>query len=245
MKRILLIVLAFAGILTVQSQHLVLKDSNVVLAPGATVTVNADVTAITVSKGLGITNNAADTLWVKVKKVELNVLATTVNSFCWVQCYSPMTFVSPDALAIPGGGFTNTQSFVADYFPNGQEGTTAMAYVFFDQSNPSDSVLVYMNFTTDVSSIEDLMARGLISLSNAYPNPAGNSVSLDYKLPADVKNGKVVVRNLLGSTVKEVKMTTGSNKLTLNVADLVEGIYFYSYVLDNQVASTKKLVIKR
>jgi hypothetical protein len=245
MKRIILLWIALAGIITVNSQHLVLSDDGTTLSPGATVTVNADAASPTVSKHLAITNNHTDTLRIKVKKVELNVLANTINTFCWVQCYSPTTYVSPDALALPGGGYTDLTSFVADYFPNGQEGTTALAFVFFDQANPSDSVLVYINFNTTISSIEDLMARGLLSFSNAYPNPAASSVSLDYKIPADVKNARLVVRNLLGSTVREIKVGSGSGKLNLNVADMVEGIYFYSFVINNQVATTKKLVIKR
>ena len=58
----------------------------------------------------------------------------------------------------------------------------------------------------------------------AYPNPATETVTIDYSLP---KDGTLVVRNLLGSVVKTVTLTAGTGSARIDIATLPQGVYTY------------------
>lgn len=76
------------------------------------------------------------------------VVARTVNSlfpghntyFCWVQCYSNMTNVSPDHITLAPG--SNTDLFRGDLETFAVSGISSISYCFYDVNNTSDSVCV-------------------------------------------------------------------------------------------------------
>ncbi|MBR1774019.1 MAG: T9SS type A sorting domain-containing protein [Bacteroidales bacterium] len=79
----------------------------------------------------------------------------------------------------------------------------------------------------------------------AQPNPATNTTTVSYSVPAKYRNAKIVVRNTLGSVVKENSIKTGvAGKSAINVAELANGVYFYSIVADGATLVTKKLIVK-
>ena len=84
-----------------------------------------------------------------------------------------------------------------------------------------------------------------VDFSEAYPNPARDQVSFDYSLPAGINEARVVVRDILGSTVKTSLITDQEGKLVINTEDLTSGLYFYSVIINDKIALSKKLVINR
>jgi len=80
--------------------------------------------------------------------------------------------------------------------------------------------------------------------SEAYPNPASQYVSFDYLIPNANTKAKVVIYNILGKEVKDIAFPEQSGTLKANTSDLVEGIYFYSFVINNKSEVTQKLIIK-
>ncbi|MDX6748155.1 T9SS type A sorting domain-containing protein [Polaribacter sp. PL03] len=79
---------------------------------------------------------------------------------------------------------------------------------------------------------------------NAYPNPSNGFINLDYKLPENIKNGKILVYNLNGIKVKEYKVDNHVNSLKLNNENLSSGTYIYSIIAGNYKSKPLKLIIK-
>lgn len=180
---------------------------------------------------------------VKCRKMEVEVVANTSNTFCWGLCYAPSVFLSPLTITIAPGD--TTQEFSGHYMPGGNEGVTKMCYSFFDESNPNDSTYFYVNYNGTYSvGIEDQMAESAF-VSHPYPNPASSMVSFDYMLPAGSSKAKISIHNLLGAKVKEINIAGIEGKISLNIQDLKDGIYFYSVNVNNQIIETKRLVVSR
>lgn len=83
-----------------------------------------------------------------------------------------------------------------------------------------------------------------IEFSNPYPNPANQQTDISFQLPSPNSQARVVLRNLLGSVVKEITVQGSKNQFSIITSDLNNGLYFYSVIFDNKVFSTKKLIVK-
>jgi hypothetical protein len=83
-----------------------------------------------------------------------------------------------------------------------------------------------------------------IEFSNPFPNPANQQTIINFQLPSPSSEARIMLRNLLGSVVKETRVTGVENKFALNTADLNNGLYFYSVMFENRILFTKKLIVK-
>ena len=92
-----------------------------------------------------ITNNNANRLGIKVRKTEISLIEGSVNTFCWGgNCFPPFTYESPTAFQMDPG--TTNSDFVGDYDHNDFYGESMIAYTFFDELDPTDSVRIVMKF---------------------------------------------------------------------------------------------------
>jgi hypothetical protein len=82
-------------------------------------------------------------------------------------------------------------------------------------------------------------------IMNAYPNPASGNINFDYKLPASVARASIKVTNLLGTIIDNITLEKTEGKISLNVNNLKNGIYFYSLMINNSATITRKFVVKR
>lgn len=238
-KYLLLFCLTCIAALITYSQSLQLSDSTGPIANNTTILKYGLPSAEGIVSFVFVKNTTADSISVKVKKVELMALHSTENVFCWGLCFAPEVFVSPDPIVIYAGR-TDSLNFSGHYTPNGVIGISTIRYVFFDADNPSDTVCVNIDFSTYPQGINDLSN---VTLSNAFPNPANNAVSFSYSVPQN-SLAKVIIRNVLGSIVKEVGITNNSGKLSLNTSEFVDGVYFYTFLVNGNSQVTKKLVIR-
>ena len=87
------------------------------------------------------------------------------------------------------------------------------------------------------------LAKG-IEFSNPFPNPANNQTGINFQLPTPNSEARIMLRNLLGSIVKEIRVTGTENKYSINTSDLNSGLYFYSVMFENKILFTKKLIVK-
>lgn len=189
-------------------------------------------------------NDTENGMNVRVVRHELFMLPNTMSTFCWAgSCYSP-TVDTSNYLFIPAGAANDSlKPFSGDYSPNGVIGTSLVQYTFYDIDNPDQKVVVVAKYWASPEGIaEDAMRGG--SVSNIYPNPATNSVNIDYQLTPNVNSAIVKIFNLLGSTVAETVMKKGGNRLKMDVSNLKNGIYFYAVVINGNIYKTKKLVIQ-
>ncbi len=178
---------------------------------------------------------------VMAKKVHVSIWGGTTNYLCWGLCFDTNIFVSPVPVDIPAG-VTNKIDFSGHYSPKHTVGFSIIRYVFFDRDNVSDTVCVNVKYDTRPTGIENTYSKAINTI-NAYPNPANDYASIVYKA-GNGTSASIILRNVLGSVVKNVTLNGTEGKFSLNTNDLTNGIYFYSLVSDGISVSTKKLIIK-
>jgi hypothetical protein len=223
------------------SQSLSLSDSSGQVPNNSTITRSGVPTDAEIVVFLNVTNNSNKTISVKAKKVEISLLSPSYITFCWAGgCYPPTTFVSPNGTSMAAGA-TNTE-FSGHYTPESVSGLATVRYVFFDEANPTDSVCVNVNYTAYPLGIVE-PAEGTVTLSNPYPNPARNTVSFNYACAAG-SDARLIICNVLGSTVKSESISAGTGKISVNTEDLNDGVYFYSILVNGKPNVTRKLIVR-
>jgi hypothetical protein len=157
-------------------------------------------------------------------------------------CFLPTTYISPNNISIDPGA-TN-EEFYGDYNPNSIIGSSKVTYVFFDMNNTNDSVAVTVEYKASPASVGESIQKS-VSMSAVYPNPAVSTANIDYSLPSGVNRAEIVLTNMLGCRVGQVSLPETSGKARIPVSDLLNGVYFYSLVVDGQVAQTGKFIVKK
>lgn len=220
-----------------------LSWDGVAIPNGGSVYLMGDPNAAEIVAHAIIKNNKSTVVSIKVRRVEKSVVAGSMNQLCWNGvCYGPAVNESQYAFFLPGES-SPENSFSAHYVPMGQIGTTICEYIFLNASDETEKVSFTVYFSAFPASVEDVLARS--KFSNAYPNPARNNISFDYDFPNDVKSASIRVTNMLGKLVVDQPIHDLYGKITLPVNDLTEGVYFYSLILNNQIARTQKLIIQK
>jgi len=223
------------------SQSFQLSDTSGILPNGSDVYVSGDTSiSNTLTKGLTLRNISGGDVSVIVRKIIVNSIQGSINSFCFgTNCY-PSTAYTSDTVGIVSGFFTD---FSGDYKPNGHTGESIIRYVFFNVYNKTDSVGITVHYNATPAGINKAVATKT-EISNPYPNPAGYYTSINYNFPLSTIKAKFVLRDVLGSKVKEMNIYETEGKLTLNTSDIKEGVYFYSFIIDDKLILTKKLIVR-
>ena len=118
-----------------------------------------------------------------------------------------------------------------------------MVYAFLDPTNLSNYALYWIKYNAVVDGISDEILANT-TFSPAFPNPADNHVSFNYDIPAEVNNAEILITNLLGAVVYEGSINGMSGTKRIDVSNLTEGIYFATLKLDNQVATSQKILVQ-
>ena len=91
-------------------------------------------------------------------------------------------------------------------------------------------------FITGIAEVEQ--NENEIEMKN-YPNPFDNTTTIEiYSEQA----GKIMVADLLGKVILEKTVNSGRTITTINNEELKSGTYFYSFVTENRIVETKKMV---
>jgi len=217
-------------------------NSSGVVNNGDTITyTSTDVNASFVSY-IWVKNSSTSMIPVKVKKIELDTVPGSENYFCWTSCYLPQTYVS-DTLHI-AAGYTNKTNFSGDYDAMGHAGKTRIMYVFYDDNDPNDSVAFVAEFYAG-SSAGIYLSQSVTAEARVYPNPAKNTITVDYQLSKLTNNVKFELRNILGSVAKEVKLQSVAGQRKIDISGLQNGIYFYTIRIDDKVVISNKIIIQQ
>lgn len=247
MKNIVLsIIFTLIGTTILFGQSLSLQWDGEQIADGETVYIYGELSDDQFAEYLAnvqVKNNTDRDIAVKAKREDIQVVEGSYNYLCWVTCFQPDILISPDAYTIPAGALTPEETFGGHYGPQGNAGTTIIKYTFFKDGDETDAVSFIVQFVVTPSSVEDILARS--SFSNAYPNPANGQTFLDYSFPQEVKSASLTLFNMLGQAVKTVELNNNTGRAVVALNDLNEGVYFYSLFINNELAQTKKLVVRK
>ena len=190
-----------------------------------------------------INNNTNNGINVKVIRDELLMLEGTNSYFCWDTCNPVSVDTSANSMFVPAGSSGIEGDFVGYYETNGEIGISLIEYKYYNKDNPEEYIAVIVKFDTNPTSIDNNILNN-IWVSEIYPNPSTDNVSVNYELPSEVKTASVKIVNLLGSVVMEEHIEIGNNSMRMNISNLDGGIYFYSLLINGEIYSTKKLIVR-
>ena len=228
----------------VATSALAFKYEGESVEPGTTINIVSDINAsFEIQFDLDIINTTDADINVVAQMEDLTNIGSTY--LCWGSCYMPGTLEATHPVAAGGEGVFNGHVMFVDAdwntLPVGTE--IKMVYTFFDERNPEQTYTFNVNFKYQPESIVDYNSVDVFS--NAYPNPANNTVSFDYNMPYDVNSASVAIYNMMGQEVVRQNLNLGGSRADINVSDLNEGVYFYSLIVNNQTVKTNKFVVSR
>ncbi len=96
-------------------------------------------------------NSSENKMFVLARKIEVEVLDDTDNTFCWNGlCFPPFVYESTEVLTLNPGETTEPDDFYGEYNPNGQAGITLIDYEFFDADKRFETVKTTVVYDTTV-----------------------------------------------------------------------------------------------
>lgn len=245
MKKILLsIAVLFLTVYYVNAQSFTLEWNGYPYNDGDTITVTPDLySSAEILFEPILNNNTNSGINIEVIRDEITLIEGSVNYFCWDTCYESSVDTSLSMKYIPAGGSSIIGDFAAHYEINETIGISIIAYKFYNKSNPDEHILVFVEFDTYPTGVDDNLINN-IWISEVYPNPASMFVNIDYDIPNDVEEASIKIVNMFGIVVKEQGLELGSNHKRMNISELSGGIYFYLLSVNGEMVTTKKLIIR-
>jgi hypothetical protein len=240
----LLAALSFTGAL--HAQLLDLFHGTEPVANGSVYTVEgpADESVITVYFKALI--NGEESRLVNVKRYELDVQPGTANYFCWYLCYGAVDagaspfWAAPNQHALTMAPGDTLSNFSAYHEPWGHVGQSSYRYVWYDITQPSDSVWLDIVFNSTATGVEEYANVRRFSV---YPNPSmGQNVDILLEL-STARDAALVVYDMLGSRVRIERIAATQTRTTLHVADMAPGVYFAAVEQSGRAVATRRFVV--
>ena len=235
MKKIILFILVITQISFITAQSLVITGDTIF--PG-----DADTQ---IYHHLAVKNTSANPITVKCQKTNLTLPTGAESYYCFAgNCYPATTTTSNSSAIIAAGQEISFNNFPADvdahsayYDAFGASGIAEVQYCFYDVNDISDETCVIITYETNTTAIDDY--KPLTKLGDFYPNPANDIVYFTF-------NGNAATLKLidiLGNNVKEILLDQEGVK-KLDISDMNKGIYFGNLIVNDEVVSIKKLIVK-
>jgi hypothetical protein len=96
----------------------------------------------------------------------------------------------------------------------------------------------------DKSSDANTVILSSARLEQNVPNPFNQNTVINYYVPQNAGNALIKIADMNGVTIKTISVEAkGNGKLTLETAGLSPGTYFYSLIVDGNIADTKQMQI--
>ncbi|MCH8903625.1 MAG: T9SS type A sorting domain-containing protein [Bacteroidetes bacterium] len=80
-------------------------------------------------------------------------------------------------------------------------------------------------------------------LNTIFPNPAGQSMSMNYALPNGNLTGNLVIFDLHGRQLLDQTLNGNSGAIQIQRSGLVEGMYFYAIRTEAGMLEVRKLIV--
>jgi len=190
---------------------------------------------------VSVTNETDKEIEVLVRRTDIEIVDSTVNSFCWGACYPPNFSEATQVVKIPANS-TDNNSFIGDYSPDSHEGTSVLKYTFFVAADPSDSVSIIVYYQIGAAGVRDWTLDP--SQIKLYPNPASDHVNVRFPTVL-TRITMLVLIDITGQTVYQQKLYNGEQMHRISTSQFPQGNYFL-LLSDQQGASySKKLIINR
>ena len=228
MRKIILYILVITQISFVSAQSLVITGDNSVLNSDACLTTHSYLTVKNISNKEHI---------IACEKNVISEPAGMSNYFCWGGlCYGSNTIVSTSFLTLQSGQ-GDAVSFGGYFNAFCDQGVGIVEYCFYPIADTIDRTCFTVTYNGSATSINDYNL--ITNIGDFYPNPTSDIVYFTFN--GDLATLKLI--DILGNNVKEIILNQkGIQKLDL--LDMNKGIYFGNLIVNNEVVSIKKLIVK-
>jgi hypothetical protein len=125
-------------------------------------------------------------------------------------------------------------------------GLSAVKYIAYNKSNPSQSIEFEVNFAVEEKAKkQSIYTSKYITIKDVYPNPVVDHALVDYKILNEQVKAKIIIHNILGNNQGEYELSSGENLLRIPTDDLSAGIYFYTLYINEEGVLTCKIVVRK
>ena len=188
---------------------------------------------------LYIRNLSDEPINVVVEREVIQNIPGAMLFFCWGSCLSPEQDISRP-VAVPANTLSE-EEFNSHVLFDVEQGIVAIRYYAYssDQDEPGNRISI-----TILAGEGAGVTENNVSVGSAYPNPASSQVHFNLKANGN-SDVKVMVYNLLGQEVKSQWANGSTGRINIAVDDLQPGIYFCSFLVNNEVVKTEKFIVKR
>ena len=91
--------------------------------------------------------------------------------------------------------------------------------------------------------IDVVLASKTIVLNQNVPNPFKEQTTIEYFIPDDAQQVKIIFTDNKGAVLKEVEISEkGKGQLNVYAADLSSGVYSYTIVANGVTIGSKQMV---
>lgn len=131
-----------------------------------------------------------------------------------------------------------------------ETGLVSGRYPFKFEVFPKGNVQASLQRSVNVN-VEEKQNKSLvfqskdITIQDVYPNPVVDQAYIDYRLHSETVKAKLVVHNILGSSISTIDLNFTDSRAKIQAEDLIPGVYFYTVYLDNIGVLTRKLIVRR
>ncbi len=221
------------------SQSLVLFYEGEQLEPNAEITQQGPVGEYEIIAFLDVQNTGSSTITAHCQRYEIDMVPGALSALCWGDlCYAPNQSISIEPKVFEPGE-TLLEVFSGHYYPNGNAGVSTIAFTFFDMDNPSDSVQVTILFDAMITGINDAFHAGDFK---AFPNPANDYIEVELNRDQADEIITIQLVNTSGSVVRELVANSQRNRII--TSDLAEGLYLYRALVNGELITSEKVIIK-
>ena len=174
--------------------------------------------------------------------------------FCWAgTCYPYGSAESavPLALTLEPMDTTGINAFgaedwlIADYYPNGVSGATALEYCFKATQQGVPDVCQTVLFCAGTEAGECVLSVGELSqvgIDVLSPNPVVGRSALTYRAP---EGGRLLILDLTGRVMKSVLLQAGQGMVWIDAMDFAPGVYLHALETQGRISQTRKFSVAR
>lgn len=194
-------------------------------------------------------NTSSTTRYYKLKRMDDVLNAGASAYFCVgsANCYPPQTTVSPITMTLTPNQTLSSQSIslLLDLEEAPTPGYSAIRYQIYNVNDANDVFNFTLKYNDMGVSVKE-NAAAFASVSGVYPNPSAAKAFINLNSAFEGGNVTIMVSNTLGAIVytKTAALSTGKNTVSLDVDNLVSGVYFATLTSGSTVI-TRKFTINK
>jgi hypothetical protein len=107
-------------------------------------------------------------------------------------------------------------------------GTKLVAYSFDYSTYPDYGIQTHVySLPGQLPNSADLDIGALISMPDAYPNPAGSFITIPVSLPEGVSRCELIITDIRGQALKQLELNRETDQMLINTAHFPRGTYLY------------------